>query len=66
MDGRIRLVGDPPDAPLDPVRELAEGRDALRPLETNPMLSEQAHLAIRSCRTMIETHMPLPGLGRPR
>lgn len=59
MAARLRLVEEPPDAPLDPVREIIEARDRLQRLIGNPLLSD-VQGAIDAAISILDHRIPNP------
>jgi hypothetical protein len=53
----LRLVTEPPDAPLDPVKELIEARETGRRVATNPLLSEPARRVAETFARMLDRHL---------
>jgi len=60
MAGRLRLVTDPPDAPLDPVKQLVEAARALEPIQRSPLLNRPGQICVECALSVIERTIPSP------
>ena len=52
----LRLVTEPPDAPLDPVKELIQTRDMVRRVATNPILPGHCSRAAEAFADLLDWH----------
>ena len=56
---RLRLVEDPPDAPLDPLKEVIEAREAVQRLYGNPLMSD-VETAVECMVSILDGRIPNP------